>query len=142
MIVNKKGFFLGLLLSLLGIGNVMQAYSWAFIKNSTPYPVSIEASYLSGHTDWSCESESIYQKLDPGHTTKIPRFFGPCHLIKVFASVYQKGIRPVKIEYEVGHLVDNYKIDIGGIERTGYKITSIKLSKEEEAEILHKISQK
>ncbi len=41
MIVKKKGLCLGLLLSMLGIGNAMQAYK-VTIKNTTPYKIKYQ----------------------------------------------------------------------------------------------------
>ncbi len=38
MVVKKKGLYLGLLVSLLGTGNVMQAYNLT-IENRTPFKV-------------------------------------------------------------------------------------------------------
>ena len=44
MVANKKGLYLGLLLSLLGIGNVMQAKR-ATVVNRTKYKATIQLSY-------------------------------------------------------------------------------------------------
>jgi len=51
MVTKKKGLYLGLLLSLLGIGNVMQAMSKQgspyilTIKNKTPYKITFNVTY-------------------------------------------------------------------------------------------------
>jgi len=54
MVAKKKELYLGLLLSLLGIGNVMQAYRIT-LKNHTPYKVRFRINY-HGATWFSCRS--------------------------------------------------------------------------------------
>ncbi len=47
MIVKKKGLYLGLLLSMLGVGSVMQAYK-VTIKNTTPYKIKYDIDLVTG----------------------------------------------------------------------------------------------
>ncbi len=56
MVVKKKGLYLGLLVALLGIGNVMQAYRLT-IKNETLKKVKFTISYY-GRKRKSCSSDT------------------------------------------------------------------------------------
>ncbi len=83
MITKKKGLYLGLLVSLLGIGNVMQAYKLT-IKNNTPYTVKFKVSY---HAPSIIACRSDEKELGSGHTASINS--GLCTVKKVEAEVYE-----------------------------------------------------
>ena len=67
MVVKKKGLYLGLLVSLLGTGNVMQAYNLT-IENRTPFKVKQTIRY-HGETFLFCRSDK--GKIVSGSKAKI-----------------------------------------------------------------------
>jgi len=93
MVTKKKRLCLGLLLSLLGIGNGMQAYKFT-IKNNTPYTVDVRVRY---HGEANFYGIKICQpdrkKLKPKEDTKLSS--GLCTVLEVKASVFQHPISGV-----------------------------------------------
>ncbi len=81
MIVKKKGLYLGLLLSILGIGNAMQAKR-VQIRNSTPFNIRFEIDYNTA----GCRTDD--QMLPPGQIMDIN--MGGCLINSVKAQVFQK----------------------------------------------------
>ena len=79
MIAKKKGLYLGLLLSVLGISGAMQAYT-AVIKNATPYTIRYNIDIVYGK-DQSGE-------LGPGHT--VSKGIAGYSIRAVTAKVYEK----------------------------------------------------
>lgn len=77
MVVKKKGLCLGLLL-LLGIGNVIQAYT-VKILNSTPYTIKYKVDLIA------CSDDS--GELASGHTATHKT--GLCMVRAVEATVYE-----------------------------------------------------
>ena len=120
MVVKKKGLYLGLLASLLGIGNVMQAYKLT-IKNETGYGLRVFIDY-----DGDCK---LYKKkLRNGKTTTIKP---SCAVKQVSARVYT---RPGKVYGEKGVFASAYYISPGesgmddmtfviGGNRRGFQVT-------------------
>lgn len=86
MIVKKKGLYLGLLLSMLGIGSAVQAYT-VRIRNSTPYKIRFKVHYVSSATCYTIE-----KNLASGATYKKtkPFFQSGCLVKKVEATVYER----------------------------------------------------
>ena len=88
MITKKKGLYLGLLVSMLGMGNVMQAQRYTYttdvsIRNDTPYPIKYSL-YLAAARD-------RYGEIGPGKTAKIP--IGN-YLIEFVGATVQRPDRP------------------------------------------------
>ena len=81
MVGKKKGLYLGLLLSLVGIGSVAQAYT-VKIRNSTPFTIKYHIAYLTAF----CSDDK--GELASGHTARF--YTGSCSVSKVFAWVYEK----------------------------------------------------
>jgi len=77
MVAKNKGLYLGLLLSMLGIGNIIQAYKLTF-KNETKYKVSLTVIYKN------CNPNK--KKLSPGKSVKINS--KSCIVKQVLASVF------------------------------------------------------
>ncbi len=91
MITKKKGFCLGLLLSMLGISGAMQAYV-VTIKNSTPYSVKIRSKYSYG--PYGALTESRVGMLPPKGKMEIRNpMDGDRYLSRLFAWVYQFGMK-------------------------------------------------
>ncbi len=132
MIVKKKRLYLGLLVSILGIGNVMQA-AMVQIKNSTPYPIR----YQIGRGQYNNSGELEYYKkiegeIDPENIAKIGRVAGL--LIFVKAWVKRSGrpeveAKPFKTGEHMGettwwngtHRGDNLFV-VSGSDETGYTV--------------------
>jgi len=94
MVVKKKGLYLGLLLSLLGIGNVIQAYGLIFRKKTLLYKFTVknETGYqLKLFVDYYEDCKLYIKRLDSGTTIKIK---SPCGVKQVSAFVYT---RPDKV---------------------------------------------
>ena len=83
MITKKKGLYLGLLVSLLGIGSVMQAYK-VQIRNSTPFVVKFTLKFKARTA--ACQPN--IQELGPGHIAEIEA--GRCMIDSLKALVFQK----------------------------------------------------
>jgi len=83
MVKKKKGLHLGLLLSFIGVANVMQAYKIT-VKNKTPYRVKFSVDYSAAGL---CPTYS--KKLSPGKSKKFGS--GACVINKVQADVYEPG---------------------------------------------------
>ena len=73
MVVKKKGLYLGLLVSLLGVGNVMQVYGLTLgkknkftIKNETGYALKFFVDY-----DENCKTKTYKKKLRSGRTATV-----------------------------------------------------------------------
>ncbi len=79
MIVKKKGLYLGLLLSMLGVGNAMQAWEVS-IRNSTPFSVEFELSLRACSND--------HGLIPPGHIIKVS--VKGCSIQALTAKVFQK----------------------------------------------------
>ena len=86
MVVKKKGLSLGLLLSLLGIGNAIQAYRLT-IENKTPFKVKFEVHYL-GEVESLKSCRSDKGELAPGKRKVIHS--GLCLVTTVEADVSEK----------------------------------------------------
>ena len=99
MVVKKKGLYLGLLVSLLGIGNVVQGNRLT-IRNETPKKVKFTISYYGGKKEF-CSSD--IRELDPGKVKHIRSGF--CAVRKVVAELTHgrttesgRVLRPLKIK--------------------------------------------
>ena len=84
MITKKKGLYLGLLLSMFGIGNAMQAYK-VQIRNSTPSVVKFTLGFKT-RTTGACQPN--IQELGPGHIAEIET--RGCMIASLKALVFQK----------------------------------------------------
>ena len=84
MIAKKKGLYLGLLLSMLAVGNAVQAYK-VQIRNSTPFTVKFTLKF-HGESAVSCRRD--VQELAPGHMAEIQS--GLCTVKSVGADIFQK----------------------------------------------------
>jgi len=84
MITKKKGLYLGLLVSMLGIGNVMQAYYKIQIRNSTPFVVKFTLRFKARTA--ACQPN--IQELGPGHIAEIEA--RGCIIDSLKALVFQK----------------------------------------------------
>jgi len=112
MIAKKKGFYLGLLLSLLGVGSAVQAYK-VTIKNTTPnrvrYFIDTDPTYMS--VDGELRSNG-----------KITEEIGG-NLVELRASVRQ-GTRSVRATSYQPTRVErkNQSFTISGNETAGYTV--------------------
>ncbi len=79
MIVKKKGLYLGLLLSMLGVGSAIQAYT-VRIRNGTPYTIRFKLDIAVGRDK--------HGEIGSGHTEKIG--VGGQSIRAVEATVYEK----------------------------------------------------
>jgi len=79
VVAKKKWLYLGLLLSFLGIGNVMQAYT-VTIRNGTPYTIEFKADFIG------CRDN--IEELASGHTRRISA--GGCLMRALTAKVYER----------------------------------------------------
>ena len=79
MIVRKKGLYLGLLLSMLGLGSAIQAYT-VKIRNGTPYTIRYKVDIASGRDQ--------HGEVGSGHTEKIG--IAGYSVRAVEATVYEK----------------------------------------------------
>jgi len=89
MVAKKKGLYLGLLLLLFGIGNVMQASSkYLYIKNNTLYRVTYKVSLFGAPS--SCSA--LEGGINSGDTSfELVGGIIPCAVKKVEAKVYYRG---------------------------------------------------
>ena len=100
MVMKKKGLYLGLLLSLLGMGNVMQANRLT-IKNETPRNVTFKVSYYNERKGFCWPDEG---ELASGKRKDIRSGF--CVVKKVEAELRHprtsggKRFRPLRIKIE------------------------------------------
>jgi len=113
MITKKKGLYLGLLVSLLGIGNVMQAYK-VTIRNTTPNKVR-----------YFIDTDPIYMSVDGELRSngKITEEIGG-NLVELRASVRQQGTQSVRATSYQPTRVErkNQSFTIGGNETAGYTV--------------------
>ena len=126
MIVKKKGLYLGLLVSLLGIGNVMQAVEYTItIKNDTPHTVKFRLSFVrSGISMIRCWPKE--KKLAAGDIAKIN--VKSCIVKSLEATVQRSGYPAVKAQPYRPHLgkTGSMTFTISGSDETGYTITSVR----------------
>ncbi len=86
MVVKKKGLYLGLLVALLGIGNVTQAYKLTIV-NETPFKIKFEVNYLGEVKALkSCRTDK--GELAPGKRKIIHS--GLCLVTLVEADVFER----------------------------------------------------
>ena len=122
MITKKKGLYLGLLVSMLGVGNVMQAGKYTItIKNNTLHTVKYEIDIVM---EWDKKG-----RIDPGHTAKVGLDdYGPPHqgsIRGVKAWVQRSGSSGVwtrSVWKRGGYKSQDRTFIISGDE-TGYTIT-------------------
>jgi len=88
MVVKKRGLYLGLLLSLLGIGNVIQTYTIT-IKNTSNRIALVRVVYHKA-TNFPCRRTSAVEEVSPDGFTQIS---SECAVKKVEAEMFQKGVR-------------------------------------------------
>jgi len=96
MIAKKKGLYLGLLLSMLGVGSAMQAYR-VQIRNSTPFVVKFTLKFHA-ETPGSCRRD--VQELAPGHMAEIQSSL--CTVKSLEADVFQKRHAGTMLEVTSG----------------------------------------
>jgi len=120
MITKKKGLYLGLLVSLFGIGNAMQAYT-VKIKNSTPHTVKFKVDLMTPAPD--CKDR--YGELASGDiATKIN--IGGCSIKGVYATVQRPGRSAIEAKpYKAPPLgrAGSSAFIISGSDETGYTVT-------------------
>ncbi len=121
MIAKKKGLYLGLLLSMLGIGNVMQAYE-VIIKNNTPHTVKFRLNFSP-----ECQLPTA-KKLAAGGRVKI--WVGQLCTMKSLEAMVQrsghptvgaKSLEPAKWQGYYGHPTRTFIIS--GNDKAGYTVT-------------------
>jgi len=120
----EKGLCLGLLLSFIGVGNVIQAYK-VTIENKTVREVKFRVIYHGV----ACRRDRDERTISAGESTSFNVEQLACRVEKVEADVYHhKGRLPIKIEDTVsgdmlGGLIFNIEaqFDSQGL-FTGYKI--------------------
>ena len=125
MIVKKKGLYLGLLLSLLGMGNMMQGKYTITIKNSTPHPVKFKLSFSrSGIYALQCWSNT--KKLKAGRIARIN--VKSCPMKGLEATVQRSGQSVVKATPYNLHYgrTSSSTFNISGTDETGYKVTKVR----------------
>ncbi len=120
MITKKKGLHLGLLLSMLGIGNVIQAIK-VTIKNDTRHTVKFKLGFVRTRDcplRWPPE-----QKLAAGHTAKI-EMDGRCAVGSLKATVQRSGRPSVKVKPYKGHARSRSKSFVisGSDDEAGYTV--------------------
>ena len=93
MVVKKKGLYLGLLLSLLGIGNLTakEEYKFLFVNN-TPYKIKFAVQYY-GHCEYDSK-EVEHRSIGRLKSNKL------CSIKKFTVMVYDKYIISQKIIQE------------------------------------------
>ncbi len=119
MVAKKKRLYLGLLLSLFGIGNMAQAYT-VELKNETLSTVYFDVRY--GIDDWIC-SDDLNKKLAPEKTLKVKT--GLCLVQYVEARVFdKKGMMWIKTSWK-GFGRTGGKFTVSGPHKSGlrYRIT-------------------
>ena len=88
MVVKNRGLYLGLLVSLLGVGNVIQAYKLT-VENRTSFRVTCVIGYY-GRTFFSCRPDE--EVVDPGRISRVIHS-GGCSVAFVRASVGPSKIK-------------------------------------------------
>ena len=125
MIAKKKGLYLGLLVSLLGIGNVMQAVEYTItIQNSTPYTVKFRLSFVRSGFMLRCWPKE--KKLAAGDIAKIN--VKSCIVKSLEATVRRSGYPAVKAQPYRPHLgkTGSMTFTISGSDETGYTIAKVR----------------
>ncbi len=125
MIAKKKGLYLGLLVSLLGIGNVMQAVEYTItIQNSTPYTVKFRLSFVRSGFMLRCWPKE--KKLAAGDIAKIN--VKSCIVKSLEATVRRSGQPAVKAQPYKPHLgkTGSMTFTISGSDETGYTIAKVR----------------
>ncbi len=80
MIVKKKGLYLGLLLSMLGVGSAMRAGYKVTIKNTTPYEIKYQVDLVTG--------KDKHGRIGPHSSAKMDIVLYSVRRVKV--TVYEK----------------------------------------------------
>jgi len=135
MVVRKKGLYLGLLLSLLGIGNLVQAknkaYKFLFVNN-TSSAIKFVVQYHG-----SCEND-----FKMVHHKRIGEFKSnaQCEIKKFTVAVYNPGRRPTTTSTQLfapGHFTRDKTIVFAiGEPRSVYKIHHRQISPDFEEEFI------
>ncbi len=118
MITKKKGLYLGLLVSMLGIGNAMQAYE-VTVKNNTPLTVKFKLKFSSEVPSF-CQ---FAQELPAEGIAKETLWC--CGVIGLEATVQRLGSPAVKAKPYVSRLGDmagDRTFIISGSDETGYTV--------------------
>ncbi len=125
MIVKKKGLYLGLLVSLVGVGNVMlfgQGWSWKVtIKNNTPYTVRFKAGVKACGTYEGGLVSGDIAKIEGSKNSL-------CAVRKMEATVHRPGLPAVEAKpWSTGGFgIRSGSFVISGSDKTGYRITRTK----------------
>ena len=147
VIVKKKGLYLGLLVSLVGVGNVMQAMGWtATIKNNTPYTVRFKPGFSSrdcgirnNNTPYIVGQGLKYRMksktpgtnerdLASGNIAKLTasRLTRMCSVTSMRATLQRPGLPAVEVRgWYSGKSrgIKHGSFVISGSDKTGYRIT-------------------
>ncbi len=122
MIVKKKGLYLGLLVSLVGVGNVMlfgQGWKWkATIKNNTPYTVIFKAGLKACGTQKKVLASGDIGEIEGSKNSL-------CAVNKMEATVHRSGLPTVEASpWSTGGFgIRRGSFVINGSDKTGYRIT-------------------
>ena len=93
MVIKKKGLYLGLLLPLLGIGNVIQAYDVRTydVQNKTPYMVRFRIDYYGKN----CKNDVVRVYANKSKTIRANLKL--CPVRQWAAFVYDSGPAPTRV---------------------------------------------
>ena len=118
MITKKKGLYLGLLLSMFGIGSAVQAYS-VTINNSTPHTVKFR---LVGVNPCLRSREKREQSLLAGHKTKINTFWCPLRGLEAWVQRSGHPVVKAKPYYARPEGLLGGSLVISGSDEDGYTV--------------------
>lgn len=128
MNIKKKEIYLGLLLSMLGIGSAVEAYK-VRVRNSTPFTIKFIVEY---HAPSLIACRRDVGELAPGHEAEIQS--GLCTVKSVGADVFQKKYAGTMLETKgtaLGERVikaNRYKAPLGRAGDTVFTISGPFLS--------------